>query len=417
VFAARQAQDAAESFARLSAERDQEFRDQEFRDREFRDQAEQARWGAHEGEARGSDAGLALAEPALLDESWVTVEHPQPLPARGAVPARPAGLSGNGFGGGIVDAFAEATVPGAVGLPAKLIEFPRELIAPRKSRPKVAEGSPGEASLFDQTDQSAQPDRRDQTEAPSLRIFEVEDAAMAGESGRELSEARATASGGSRDLAAPGESWCEPRGTQRERGGETASSYAAGRLAPAWQSIRLGEHPVSHPAGEQPRSQAAGADRQIDSRREDSRPEDAGHLRPVLHTALLGDRALSALVDLAIVWAAFLLFVAVFALCTAHPPVNKMALECGGVVLAGLFLFYHWLFMSYGGGTLGMRYARIAICTFDDENPNRQARRRRLAASLLSLLPLGLGFLWALFDEDALGWHDRMTRSYQRSYR
>ena len=29
----------------------------------------------------------------------------------------------------------------------------------------------------------------------------------------------------------------------------------------------------------------------------------------------------------------------------------------------------------------------------------------------------GLGFLWSLFDEDRLGWHDRITRTYQRSYR
>jgi uncharacterized RDD family membrane protein YckC len=387
-FAARQAQDAAESFARLSGDRDA---------------AEQARWDVPEVEARETEASPALAKPALLDESWVTVEHPQPLPARGSVPARQAGPSANGFGGGILDAFAEATVPPAVGLPAKLIEFPRELIAPRKSRPRIAEGPMAEASLFDLTDQT---DHKDQTDTPSLRIFEVEGAEMAGEPGRELSEGSAALSGGSRDHLAG------PRATH---GADEASSSYAGRGAPEWQSIRLGEHPVSHSAGhdpQEPRGQTAGSDSQTDYR-----PEDAGQARPVLHTASLGDRALSALVDLAIVWASFLLFVVVFALCTAHPPLDKTALECGGVVLAGLFLFYHWLFMSYGGGTLGMRYAQIAICTFDDENPTRQVMRRRVAASLLSLLPLGLGFLWALFDEDGLGWHDRMTRSYQRSYR
>jgi uncharacterized RDD family membrane protein YckC len=87
------------------------------------------------------------------------------------------------------------------------------------------------------------------------------------------------------------------------------------------------------------------------------------------------------------------------------------------VIFGALGLFYVWLFMSYGGGTLGMRYARIAICTFDDDNPTRGMMRRRVAATLLAALPLGLGLLWALFDEDSLGWHDRMSRTYQRSYR
>jgi uncharacterized RDD family membrane protein YckC len=64
-----------------------------------------------------------------------------------------------------------------------------------------------------------------------------------------------------------------------------------------------------------------------------------------------------------------------------------------------------------------MRYAKIGLCTFDDENPTRKAMRRRLAAVLLSVIPFGLGILWAFFDDDRLGWHDRISRTYQRSYR
>jgi uncharacterized RDD family membrane protein YckC len=63
-----------------------------------------------------------------------------------------------------------------------------------------------------------------------------------------------------------------------------------------------------------------------------------------------------------------------------------------------------------------MRCARIALCTFDDENPTRGAMRRRILAVLVSACPLGLGLLWAAFDEDRLAWHDRLTRTYQRTY-
>jgi uncharacterized RDD family membrane protein YckC len=84
--------------------------------------------------------------------------------------------------------------------------------------------------------------------------------------------------------------------------------------------------------------------------------------------------------------------------------------------LAFLYLLYQALFFSFSGATLGMRAARIALCTFADGNPARSAMRRRILAVLLSACPLGLGFLWAALDEERLTWHDRVSRMYQRSY-
>jgi hypothetical protein len=63
-----------------------------------------------------------------------------------------------------------------------------------------------------------------------------------------------------------------------------------------------------------------------------------------------------------------------------------------------------------------MRYARIGLCTLTDENPSRSAMRRRIFALLLCACPLGIGVLWAWLDADRLGWHDRISRMYQRSY-
>jgi hypothetical protein len=37
-----------------------------------------------------------------------------------------------------------------------------------------------------------------------------------------------------------------------------------------------------------------------------------------------------------------------------------------------------------------------------------------LGALLLSVLPLGLGVAWALFDDDHLCWHDRLSKTYLR---
>jgi uncharacterized RDD family membrane protein YckC len=95
---------------------------------------------------------------------------------------------------------------------------------------------------------------------------------------------------------------------------------------------------------------------------------------------------------------------------------TRLALAAGALALALLYLLYQALFFSFSDSTPGMRCARIALCTFADENPTRRAMRRRILAVLLSACPLGLGLLWATLDEDRLAWHDRLTRIYQRTY-
>jgi hypothetical protein len=41
--------------------------------------------------------------------------------------------------------------------------------------------------------------------------------------------------------------------------------------------------------------------------------------------------------------------------------------------------------------------------------------RKRVTALLASVLPMGLGIAWSIFDEDHLSWHDRISRTYHRS--
>jgi uncharacterized RDD family membrane protein YckC len=94
----------------------------------------------------------------------------------------------------------------------------------------------------------------------------------------------------------------------------------------------------------------------------------------------------------------------------------RPALLTCAVTLLLLHLLYQTLFFTFSESTPGMRAVRIALCTFDDENPTRSVLRRRILAVLISTCPLALGLLWAAFDEDRLAWHDRITRCYQRTY-
>ena len=136
----------------------------------------------------------------------------------------------------------------------------------------------------------------------------------------------------------------------------------------------------------------------------------------LIEPASIDRRIMSFAVDFAAVTAGFLGFLLVFAAATPHLPTGLTAVALGGVVYVALWVLYQMLFFSLSGATAGMLYARIALCTFDDQNPTREALRRRLASWWLSCLSLGMGFLWCFVDEDNLSWHDRITRMYQRRY-
>jgi hypothetical protein len=62
-----------------------------------------------------------------------------------------------------------------------------------------------------------------------------------------------------------------------------------------------------------------------------------------------------------------------------------------------------------------MKLAQLELCTFAGAPVSLAARRNRALASALSGLALGLGYGWALIDEDRLGWHDRISQTYLRS--
>ena len=250
-----------------------------------------------------------------------------------------------------------------VEIPANLIEFPRQLVAARRARPRLAEGP-----LREEADHTP--------EAAQLRIFEVEAAQSSTEPVEEVA-------------------------------------------APEWSSILLSARPNPVPV-EAPEARI--------------NPAIAPHSTPL--TAPLNLRLMAGIVDTCIVFAALLAFLTAFALTvdkmdkmnqlgsnslayTGHLPLH-LPVQLAVLATAGVFfilaLLYQFLFFTFSESTPGMRYARIGLCTFSDDNPTRSDMRRRILALLLSACPLGLGFLWAWLDEDGLGWHDRISRMYQRSY-
>jgi len=77
-------------------------------------------------------------------------------------------------------------------------------------------------------------------------------------------------------------------------------------------------------------------------------------------------------------------------------------------LLAISFLYYAW-FWSHGGQTLGMRTWRIKLVRADGGPVSWGIAFKRFVFALVSLLCLGLGFFWILYDRDKLAWHDRWS--------
>lgn len=126
---------------------------------------------------------------------------------------------------------------------------------------------------------------------------------------------------------------------------------------------------------------------------------------------------------IAIVYDAFLIF-ALLLLASAMVtlPVGFLVGERASAQLATNALFRLWLslipllfylwFWTHGGQTLGMRAWRLKVIKEDGSPLKLKDALIRLFAACLSLLLLGLGYLWMLFDRDRLTWHDRISKTH-----
>jgi uncharacterized RDD family membrane protein YckC len=345
------------------------------------------------------------------------------------------------------DLLASSMVEPRAMLPSKLIEFPRELISPRRARPHLPEDptraqAPGFAEetsaqlrIFEvhpETEAQANLEAANHSELPPTSpeaaqaqrkaiedfvagvqnsvsaAIKLERAKIAASQADGLAGARSTTrehvkatsaqrssapTAQARSTAMPPNSATKPAHSVGSKPGTTASSNFRGL---EWASISLDKEPPTYARKAQPSA--------------------SEYVPFMVDPASIDRRVMAFAVDFAAVTAGFLGFLVVFVASTPHLPTGLTAAALAGVVYVALWVLYQMLFFSLSGATAGMLYAHIALCTFDDQNPTRSALQRRLIAWWVSLLPLGIGFLWCFVDEDNLCWHDRITRTYQREY-
>jgi len=243
--------------------------------------------------------------------------------------------------------YAEAPAASTVNpqpIHGNLIEFPNELVAARKVRPRRAEGIYG-------TNTEAE---------PQLSIFEVDPSSI----------------------------------SIRPEIAETPAEAPAW-AAPEWTDLKLEatqkREPVAEPVAE-------------------VRPS-----RDIpLQAAPMHLRVLAAVVDFGLVSIASVAVAALVAVNATVLPTIREAEIGGGLVFAAIAIVYLAISYMLARATLGMRYALLSLRTFDGQAPTREQRCRRLGAFALSMLPVGLGAVWALFDDEHLAWHDRWSGTYLR---
>lgn len=141
------------------------------------------------------------------------------------------------------------------------------------------------------------------------------------------------------------------------------------------------------------------------------------HAAPLLEetvdfpVAPIAARVMSAVYDAALLASGYALFFGIYTGLGGRFAVQRAgiaALAAALALLAGAYLF---LFLFYAAATPGMRWLGLRLVDFEGLPARRGQRLLRVLAIVPSSAALGFGFLWAVFDEEALAWHDRISRT------
>jgi hypothetical protein len=258
-------------------------------------------------------------------------------------------------------------------LPTNLIEFPRQLVAPRKARPRYAEG----------------PLRTAASLAPAesqLRIFEVDPA--------QISTTPVPAE-------APVPQWTSI--WLDAPGPAPAESAPTSSFLPSRSDDYLSSHSNDYLSSHSNDYLSSRSDNYLSSRSEAEGSAFSARPAPLPHIASIPRRLMAAAIDTAVLLAGFLAFAAAFLVAAGrsnlwqpaaaipaeaftldrHPALARLAVQFTAhtglqpglalasslLVLALLYLLYQALFFSFSESTPGMRCARIAATSPSSSPP------------------------------------------------
>ena len=122
-------------------------------------------------------------------------------------------------------------------------------------------------------------------------------------------------------------------------------------------------------------------------------------------------RAVACALDWSMVLLGYALFLLAYSQLGGEFMLTKSNLTIFGTMFLMVGFTYGLLFAWAGTETPGMRWTQLRLTTFDGFPPDRRQRIVRFCASCLSRCTQ-LGLLWSLADEESLGWHDHISRTF-----
>jgi uncharacterized RDD family membrane protein YckC len=128
--------------------------------------------------------------------------------------------------------------------------------------------------------------------------------------------------------------------------------------------------------------------------------------------ASVEERRLAGLIDAACLLFAYGGFLALFGSVAGQFTLSKLSLAICASTFVIVYLQYFALFTVFGGTTPGMMMRGLHVVSFSGEPPTPRQMLWRSAGYMLSAGAFFMGFLWAIWDEDGLTWHDRLSRTY-----
>ena len=120
----------------------------------------------------------------------------------------------------------------------------------------------------------------------------------------------------------------------------------------------------------------------------------------------------SLLIDVACLAFAYGGFLALFGSLGGHFAFDKLSAAVCFSTFAFVYLQYFGLFTIFGGSTPGMMVKGLQVASFTGDLPTPRQYGLRAVGYVLSVATCFLGFLWAMWDEDGLTWHDRLSETY-----
>ncbi|HEY2381053.1 MAG TPA: RDD family protein [Terriglobia bacterium] len=124
-------------------------------------------------------------------------------------------------------------------------------------------------------------------------------------------------------------------------------------------------------------------------------------------------RIAAGVIDLALVGAVYMLFIAVtiFEMPDNFTP-DKRVLGIYVLSYFALVAVYFFLFMLSGSQTPGMKHQGLIVVNNEEQPLDAEQACMRGFGYLISILPVLLGFLWMLIDPEHLTWADKVSGTY-----